>query len=364
MWEQYFSDWDFILSLLPSDWTKQVHHLGMLKGGHKFSGTDGESKLLRTLLIHLAGGLSLRETSAYCQASNLVDVSDVAILKRLRKSEAFFNWCISNLKQNNQAPLIGNLNCRVFDATMIKEPGPTGTLWRFHYSINLKTLMCDEQKLTDYKTGEGFKNYTLHASDVILADRGYSRPINIAKANEFGAFVLIRFTPTTLPLFSGEGNTAFSLMRHLRELRYGDIGDWPVKIKISKDKKISARLIGIRLPPSQIEKQKKAARRASSSHGDKIQAKTLELAEYLMIITTLPKEYSAEQILKLYRLRWQIELVFKRLKSLLGAGHLPKYDDQSSRAWLAGKIFVALLIERIIQLGDDFFPWGQKPAIT
>jgi IS4 transposase len=65
-------------------------------------------------------------------------------------------------------------------------------------------------------------------------------------------------------------------------------------------------------------------------------------------------------VLDWYRLRWQIELVFKRLKSLARLGHLPKYDDQSSRAWLYGKLFVALLTHKLIRQARDFSPWGYQ----
>ena len=67
---------------------------------------------------------------------------------------------------------------------------------------------------------------------------------------------------------------------------------------------------------------------------------------------------TASKILEWYRLRWQIELAFKRLKSLAQLGHLPKYDDESSRAWLYGKLFVALLTDKLARIGRDFSPWG------
>ena len=53
-------------------------------------------------------------------------------------------------------------------------------------------------------------------------------------------------------------------------------------------------------------------------------------------------------MLEWYRLRWQVELVFKRFKSLAQLGHLPKYDDDSAKAWLYGKLFVALLVEKLL----------------
>jgi len=63
-------------------------------------------------------------------------------------------------------------------------------------------------------------------------------------------------------------------------------------------------------------------------------------------------------------MRWQIELVFKRLKSVAQLGHLPKHDDRSSRAWLYGKLLVALLAQELIRKGVDISPSGQTRATT
>ncbi|MCE5335041.1 MAG: transposase [Desulfobacteraceae bacterium] len=85
---------------------------------------------------------------------------------------------------------------------------------------------------------------------------------------------------------------------------------------------------------------------------------TLKYAEYVSVFTTVNRRFlKAEDVLGLYRCRWQIELVFKRLKSIIGLGHLPKHNKESCAAWLHGKLFVALLIERLYQ-GAEFFPRG------
>jgi hypothetical protein len=99
--------------------------------------------------------------------------------------------------------------------------------------------------------------------------------------------------------------------------------------------------------------------KATANGSRKLQKNTLEYAEYVLLFTTLIREkFSGAEILEVYRWRWQVELVLKRLKSLLELGHLHKYDDTSSRAWLSGKILVSILIELMLQAGEKFFPWG------
>ena len=84
----------------------------------------------------------------------------------------------------------------------------------------------------------------------------------------------------------------------------------------------------------------------------------MEFAEYFLVWTTLSQAFPTATILDLYRLRWQMALVFKRLKSLLGLGHLPKQDPLSAKAWLEGKLFTGLLMERMVSTAESFSPWG------
>lgn len=78
-----------------------------------------------------------------------------------------------------------------------------------------------------------------------------------------------------------------------------------------------------------------------------------------MVLCSLrPEVLLAPQALSLYRGRWQIELVFKVLKGLLGIGELAKYDPDSARAWMQAKLLTALLIERLEREAGFFSPWG------
>ncbi len=87
---------------------------------------------------------------------------------------------------------------------------------------------------------------------------------------------------------------------------------------------------------------------------------TLEAAEYVLIFTTLSDAIGAQQVMELYRLRWQIELEFKRLKSLIQLGHLKKHDARAARSWLQGKLLVAFLIARLIAHAERVSPWGYE----
>ena len=96
-----------------------------------------------------------------------------------------------------------------------------------------------------------------------------------------------------------------------------------------------------------------------TKNGLALEPDTLLFAGYVLVFTTLPEvEFDPQTILEWYRLRWQIELVFKRFKQIAQLGHLPKNDAQSARAWLYGKMFVALLVEKLLTHAHSVSPWG------
>lgn len=121
---------------------------------------------------------------------------------------------------------------------------------------------------------------------------------------------------------------------------------------------ITGRLCIIRKSEAAAAKARERVRRESQRGGSTLQPQTLEAAQYVFVFTTLPEQISAAQVLEMYRLRWQIELEFKRLKSLIALGHLKKRDPQAARSWLQGKLLVALLVTRLIAHAERVSPWG------
>jgi hypothetical protein len=156
----------------------------------------------------------------------------------------------------------------------------------------------------------------------------------------------------------------FALLPHLRTLSADRVGDWPVTVR--EDKKglppIVGRVCAIKKSKTAAERSRAKAERESRRGGHQVQPETLEAAEYIFVLTTLAADVPAPAILEMYRGRWQVELTFKRLKSLLALGHLKKVDPQGAKAWLQGKLLVAVLIETLIALAERFFPWGYPLA--
>src|ERR1700744_3550901 len=140
-------DWPLLLSLLPPGWEDLAREPQALKGLRQDKSADA---CLRTLLLHLACGYSLRETAVRARAAQLADLSDVAVLKRLRKSKDWLRALCRRLleEQATLTPQVHGLTLRLVDATLIQEPGPTGSAWRIHYSLRWPQLTCDHFELT------------------------------------------------------------------------------------------------------------------------------------------------------------------------------------------------------------------------
>jgi hypothetical protein len=354
-------DWKILLKFLPEGWEAKATELGALLRRRKIESAE---TLLRLLLIHLADGKSLRTTAAYAQQAKLCDVNDVALLHRLKASEEWLRWMSQQLAKTLKGPslpegLVKYFRVRIVDGTSISEPGSTGSDWRLHYCLQLATLRCDTFKITDPSIAEDFQRYCVEQGDLFIGDRGYCKRKGITYVLEGGGQVLVRFHSSSFPLFTYRGRP-FSTLEHLRSLKPGTHGDWNVWYRSPDNKRlIKGRLCAIKKSKKAIELAKKKLRATASRKQRQLRPQTLEYAEYVIMFTTVNRHrFKAQDILALYRKRWQIELVFKRLKSIIGVGHLPKHNPESCIAWLHGKMFVALLVERLYQEAEFFSPWG------
>ena len=366
-------DWPILLSFFPDNWVDLATTNNALKGLRKDKAAEN---YIRTLLIHLACGYSMRETVVRAKQANLANLSDVAFLKRLRKSKDWLRGlCLALLEERGVALGLGSgsgsdFHVRLFDATNVKEPGKTGSLWRIHYSVLLPSLTCDFFKLTETKgqgTGESFFQFSIKKGDYIIADRGYSTAAGIHHVVSKQAHVMVRVNTTSLPLLDLEGQP-FPLLCNVTEIKKaGIVRSWPVLVPSRRGTTVEGRICVLRKTEEAIKLAHKKLRRQAQKHQTSVQAKTLEFAKFVIVFTTFPEDsFSDYLVLEWYRIRWQVELVFKRFKSIAELGHLPKRSDDSSKAWLYGKLFVALLTEKLIDHASSNSPWGylleEQPA--
>jgi hypothetical protein len=358
-------DWKLLLDLLPAGWEQQAILSGASERLRGFSTT---SDLLRALLLHVGKGYSLRETAVRAKAAGIAEVSDVALMKRLRKAEEWLRRICASLLQESgwEMPAeVRGYNVRALDGTLVKEPGRKGSQWRIHYSVRIPSLVCDHLELTAVKgagTGESLGRFAANPGDLVLADRGFCKPPGVEALYRQGAAVMVRLNSSTLPLWDQAG-ARFGLLEQVRQLqKTGTEREWPVWVQGAKER-IAGRLCVLRKSEESAEKTRRRITRKAQQGGPTPKPETLEYARYVMVFTTAPaSHFSTAEVLEWYRARWQIELVFKRLKTLAQLGSLPKHDDQSARGWLYGKLLIALLGQKLERLGRDISPWGYRQA--
>lgn len=327
--------WELLLSLLPWGWEQQAVLCGAVERLRGFR-TTGE--LLRVLLMHVGKGYSLRETAVRARQAGLAEVSDVALLLRLRKVQHWWRkLCVGLLQESGWS--VGadahQWNLRAVDGTVVREPGRTGAQWRIHYSLRLPSLECDCFEITAAKgcgTGEKLERLAVAPGDLILADRGFCRPAGVAAVAHQDAALIVRLHSSSLPLYHADGRR-FVVLEQISQLTLpGQIGEWGVEVR-SAQGAIEGRLCALRKSEQDVARAERRVLRKAQKNGKTTRPATLEFARYVLVFTTVPaRDFSAAEVLELYRGRWQIELAFKRLKSLAQLGHLPKHDEDAARA--------------------------------
>jgi len=135
-------------------------------------------------------------------------------------------------------------------------------------------------------------------------------------------------------------------------------------IRDSEGQQVKVFIVGKRLSEAEIERARRQVKRSAYDKGHQTRAATLLACEWLTVLTTIgPAEMSAEVILQLYRVRWQIELYIKRLKSILKLGQIRAgRGSQLSRVHLLARMIYALLVETISveRLGSHWTEMRQK----
>jgi hypothetical protein len=174
------------------------------------------------------------------------------------------------------------------------------------------------------------------------------------------AALIVRLHSSSLPLYHADGQR-FVVLEQIRQLTQpGQLGEWGVQIR-SAEGAIEGRVCALRKSEQDAARAERRVLRKAQKSGKNTRPATLEIACYVLVFTTVPaSDFSAAEVLELYRSRWQIELAFKRLNCLAQLGHLPKHDEDAARAWLYGKLLLALLSQKLARLGRDFSPWGYR----
>ena len=311
------------------------------------------SDLLRLALAYGPGGQSLRQTAAWAQLQQVADLSNVALMYRLRDAADWLGEVASALLAHRTGEPDSSvrgpgLRIRVVDGSVISAPG-SGPRWRLHGVYDVAAERFSQVDMTTCKEAEALERADLGPGELVMGDRVFARPKGLAHVKAAGADFLVRLGRRSLTLVLEDGSD-FDLAQLLDQSDRTGVCDRPVWVIDPRAPKgappLPARVVVLKKPPRRLTRP--ASRRCARASVATIRSDPLSLraAEHLMLITSLGAEQASPQALAaLYRIRWRIELAFKRLKSLLHIDRLPAKDKNLARAWIFAHLITAFLVE-------------------
>jgi len=342
--------WEGILQQLPAGWEEQATHCGALV---RRRGIRTAQALLQLILAYAVGDWSLRQVGIWGTLSGVAAISDVAILKRLRQSRSWLEGLVSAILQERTGmrewPCV---RICLVDATSISRPGHAGTDWRVHLSLNLAQMQPQQIRLSDAKTGEGLRHFTLQPGEILIADRAYGHANSLAEVLTQQAGCVVRMRWSDLARYQQQGQPFDVIAWLQRTFSQSTAPIQSVELQLAiQGQTFALRLVACQLPQEQAEQSRRRVTRKAQKNQVKVTQESLLVAGFVLLLTNLPaSQWSAQQIAQLYRLRWQVELYFKRTKSILQLDHLRAYDPQLARVYLLAKLLAALLLDRLSHL--------------
>jgi len=324
------------------------------------------ASLFQLAMAYGGCGMSLHETCAWAEASGLASLSEPSLMERLCKAAAWLGDIVAALiaqQATVPAKRWAGYRLRAIDGTAICQPGADRTTWRLHVGYDLASGQVDHITLTDGRGAENLQRLTYRPGEIVLGDRFYSRAHNLRLVKEEGADFIVRTGWNALRLKHLDGGE-FDLFETLRA-QAGQEGE--VRVRADEGSGASAplelRLIIWRKTPEQAQAEQKRLLQNANKRGTKVDPRSLEAANYVMLVTALPTDvFSAADVLAIYRFRWQIELAFKRMKSLAGLDELAAKDPALAQAWIYARLIVFLLAEQIAGQVPDAPPFGPGKA--
>lgn len=337
--------WPYVLTLLPADLEVSARKSGALV---RARGVPNAQALLRMVLAYALSDLSMKDVAAWAQASGLAQITGPGLFYRIREAEGWLSELLGRLvEQEVPSPQNGVLWARIVDATVITGPGARGTEWRVHVLADPATGGFRAVELTDAGVGESYALHPVSPGEVVLGDRGYARARGIGAATKRGAAVVVRVNPHAIRLCSPD-RTVLQVLEE--EHRVGPTGvmTWDIMVPI---------------PPESASRSHKSwpLSRAVDWVPARLVAARTRRDEVIWVLTTLPADRAdPAQVMDLYRLRWQVEVLFRRLKSLLHLDALPSRQGPTARSWMLARLLGAALAQKLVRPSGAFPPWGYR----
>jgi hypothetical protein len=361
-------DWATIKAQLPDGWRELAAQMKLIRPKlpeHMGTKVKDIEPILRLQLYRVARNTGLLNAAAAFAAADILNLSAVALHKWEKKMGGYLAKLLSAMVAEPHAMFAperwAGLQLHVVDATCVQRPGSKGTTARVHLALRLTDLRVVEAHVRDETVGESFRRFSPAAGQLWIGDRAYANPPGIAWVHEHGAKVLVRYNRGSLPLYDQNGR-ALDVQGKLQRLDHkGRCRQWQAFVHPPNGPRIEGRICAVRLPP---DKAQQARERLRKEDGPKVTQQSLQMAEFVVVFTTVESSaLSCEQILQLYGARWQIELDFKRGKSITGLDRLPNFLPETILSWIYTKLLLQQIARRLSTPQASFPPYALAQAI-
>jgi hypothetical protein len=349
-----------MLHLLPEGWEAKAKELGAFKRARKIKTPE---ELLRLVLLYLTEGESFAGTSALVQLSREASLTKMAVFKRIQNCCDWLKWICEHIYRQSGLLLekpqwLEGRNALLVDGSEDVRCGEEKQYFMLHYSLELFTLSEREFVLTDMKTGEKLVNFNdIRPGDIVLGDRIYCTLPGIAYLKSRQADYALRMRAGCFTIYDGNGEK-IDLLEQFAGLQEGEAGEITARCIIN-GRYEPVRICALRKDTgSERSGLKRLKKENQRKRGGKLVSELQKgYNKYIIVITSLGNGVSAAQILELYRARWQIEITFKRLKTIFKYNEMPARLSENIRTWFYGKLLLAALCETLVNTGR-FFPYA------
>ena len=358
--EEFNSKYEQLKQELPAELAELAREHKAFVRAREIKSPD---QLLYLVFLYSLADLSLREEAGVCAGAG-IDLTDEAIRQRLGACPDWLEALLGKMLPRVELPARQEgWRIVICDGSQISGPGSKGTDYRWHLAYNPVAQQVTELHLADVHTAESLTLFKLGVGDLALSDRGFGKAKPLIETRKRGAHLAVRISPQHLKLWTRQGG-AFDLVTALRAERDQTRLSFALEIRDEKSgEAIPVWVHAHHLNQKQINQARRRAKRKASRNSSTPREQTLFLTEWVLVLTTIPpEELSAEVILELYLVRWQIELVIKRYKSLLnGAKVRAKKGSPLAKVFLLGKLIFAVMVERcaIRRMGNE---WTQMTS--
>lgn len=188
---------------------------------------------------------------------------------------------------------------------------------KLDFIYDIKNLLVHGLKVTPSRTNDQSLSKEIlkyiKPKSLVIRDLGYFGIDSLRRIGEASAYYLSRLSMTTYVYLNKDDVEPVDVIQLFKTLRKQGKDFSSFIVYIGKTERLETRLVAEKVPKSVIA-QRKA--RFKDERCKEPSEYFLEWCGYSIFITNIPVTmFSSRMIIALYKLRWQVELVFKNFKS-------------------------------------------------